>query len=801
MTRTAAPITFLSVAATARPLLVDKPFLSRRQSAWKWLALVAAVLAMAGCAATALHNEGIELMGQGKYEEAVAKLEEASRQAPEDIEFRSDFVRAREQVTNHFVMVGDTERSAQSFDAADAAYQQALKISPESVRAKARLQMVALDRRHMTLVAEAEALNNKGDTAAAEERLKSVLLENPNHSRALALQQQIEEAKARKLVAAPTLGTNFRKPVTLQFRDANLKTVFESISRTSGINILLDKDVRADVRTSIFAKDTSVADAIDLVLLQNQLDKKVLSDNTLFIYPQLPAKSRTYQDLKVRSFHLVHQDAKQMLALIKTMLKTKDIIVHEKTNSLIMRDTPEAVALAAKIVADQDIAVPEVMLEVEVLEVTRTLLSDLGILYPDSVTLKPSVPGGGDLTLGNFSTATKRNNVLVTPVPTVTFNASLTRGNTKVLASPRLRTRTREKAKIHIGDRLPVFTNSVTPLTSGGAVTTGTVSYVETGIKLEVEPDIHPNGEVTIKVGLEVSVAQAALTNPQSGTTAYPISTRTTSTVLQLKDGETNVLAGLIRDTEATTKVMVPGLGEIPGLGRLFGSHHTDGTRNEIILSITPRLMGGMALPKAQFVEFWSGTEANPASELFQLHPTGSVSISSGASGRSLASARPQVPPRTRPAPSAPAARNQPAAAQPMSFSWLGPKSAKVGSRFTLTLNANSGEAVGNLGMTLSYDPSLLKAVDTVAGTFAKQGGASATFSRDIDQEGGRVTLEVANANDQGAKGSGSLATITFEVLKAGEAKVDVGQVSSSGPSGEAVNVVEPTAHTVTLQP
>ena len=136
-----------------------------------------------------------------------------------------------------------------------------------------------------------------------------------------------------------------------------------------------------------------------------------------------------------------------------------------------------------------------------------------------------------------------------------------------------------------------------------------------------------------------------------------------------------------------------------------------------------------------------------------------------------------------------------------MSFSWLGPKSAKVGSRFTLTLNANSGEAVGNLGMTLSYDPSLLKAVDTVAGTFAKQGGASATFSRDIDQEGGRVTLEVANANDQGAKGSGSLATITFEVLKAGEAKVGVGQVSSSGPSGEAVNVVEPAAHAVTLQP
>ena len=149
----------------------------------------------------------------------------------------------------------------------------------------------------------------------------------------------------------PTLKSKFKQPVTLQFRDANLKMVFEALSRTSGINILLDRDVRSDLKTSIFVKDASVEDTIDLILMQNQLEKKVLNDNTMFIYPNTPAKIKEYQDMVVRSFHLVNADAKQMQTMIKTMLKTKDIFVHEKNNSLVMRDTPEAVQLAEKLIA------------------------------------------------------------------------------------------------------------------------------------------------------------------------------------------------------------------------------------------------------------------------------------------------------------------------------------------------------------------------------------------------------------------------------------------------------------------
>lgn len=775
-------------------------------------------LILVGCStmpsASDLNREGKELLEQGKVVEAVEKLSQASNRDPGNVAYRRDYVATRENVLTQLIAIGNAERDAERFDTANAAFTQALQISPKDPRARGGLESVIRDRRHAGVVNEAQALFKRGQVDRATALLDSIFIEHPNHGKALELQREINQSEARRLAAIPALDSNFKKPVTLQFREANLRMVFESISRASGINILLDKDVKPDLRTSLFVRNVSVEDTIELILMQNQLRKKQLSGNTLYIYPNLPAKSKEYQELKVRSFHLVHADAKLMLTMLKTMLKVKDIVVNEKTNSIIMRDTPEAVQLAEKIVADQDIGDPEVMLEVEVLEITHTLASELGIRYPGQITLTPSVPGGGPITAGNIGDAFGKDQLLVTPIPTFTFNASMTKSDTNVLASPRLRTRNKEKAKIHIGDRLPVFTNSVTPLATGAAVTTGTVQYVDTGIKLEVEPNINPNGGVSIKIQLEVSVASAPVTNPQSGTTAYPISTRSTSTVLQLKDGETNVLAGLIRDSETASRVMIPGLGEIPVLGRLFGSKKTDGAKTEIILSITPRLMSKANLPVARLMEFWSGTETNLRSEPFQFSPSGSVSIS-GDAGAALNGAPVRgvpVPPPPRPsvlpAPgalprpgTAPASTAAPEPPESMSFNWQGPGQAKVGSRLTLTLNTRSSQAVGNLGLVVSYDPALLKAVEAAEGGFMRQGGANVKFTKDIDQGNGQITLDVESPGEKGVRGNGGLAVLTFEVLSAGEAQLGVERISPSGPAGETVNFVTPSGHTINLSP
>jgi general secretion pathway protein D len=768
---------------------------------WRWVLLLG--LALAGCAAQQVHREGMELLQQGKYEQGVAKLEEANRLESGNAEYRLDLLRARERAASRLILTGNAARISEQFDAAEAAYREALRVDPDNTRATVGLDAVLMDRRHGAIVTEAQALFKKGDSDNATAKLKAVFLENANNGGALALQRQINEQSAKQFAAAPTLKASLKKPVTLQFRDANLKMIFESLSKTSGINILLDKDVRAELKTSIFVKDTSVEDAIDLILLQNQLERKVLSDNTIFVYANLPLKHKEYQDLMVRSFHLVYADAKQMQTLLKTILKTKDLYINEKNNSVIMRDTPEAIRLAEKLIDDQDIADPEVIVEVEVMEVTRTRLSVLGIQYPDQVTLTPLITdpvtgaAGATATLGNLGQRT-RNNLLVSPVPSLTLNAHLDDSDVQVLASPRIRARNHEKAKIHIGDRVPVMTNSVTPVSTGTPVVTGSVQYLEVGLKLDVEPDIHSDGEVGIKVAMEVSSIVNQVTNAVSGSVAYQIGTRTASTVLRLRDGETQVLAGLIDDEDRKSANKIPALGDLPVLGRLFSSHTRNGKQSEIVLAITPRLVGKTRLPNSQSMEFWTGTENNLRSVPLSLRQTGSVSMSSGLGTPAPVRTTPPVPSRPGGTPAQPGA----AAAQQMSFTWQGPAQAKVGDKFTLMLSTQSAEAVRNLGVVVSFDPAVLKAVDAVEGSFLKAGKSGSNFTRDIDQGGGQITVDAADNGDQGFKGSGGVTAITFEVLAAApQSQIAVVTAAPSSVSGEALAFAPPAPHSMTLNP
>ncbi len=759
-------------------------------------ALACGITLLAACATQNIHGDAMTLLDQGRYQEAIAKLEEAARQAPGDLVIRKDLIRARELAVARLVMVGNGERVAGRFDNAQFAYEEALRIDPNSAQATLGVQAVAMDRRHAGIVAEAQALVKKGDLEAATSRLQQVFLENANNAAALQLQRQINDQTAKALTATPALRSAFRKPVTLQFRDANLRMVFESISKTTGVNILVDKDVRPDLRVSIFVKDASVEDAIDLLLLQNQLEKKVLSDNTIFVYPNLPLKNKDYQDLVVRTFHLTHADAKQMQAMLKSILKIRDVFVNDKNNSVVMRDTPAAIRLAEKMINDQDAAPPEVMLEVEVLEISHTLLTNLGIQWPDQFTLTGTAPGG-TLTLNNFIYSLAKNNVVVSPVPSAILNAHLNDSDANVLASPRIRVRDHEKAKIHVGDRVPVMTNSVTPVATGAPVVTGTVQYLDVGLKLEVEPDIHPDAQVGIKLNMEVSSITQQVTNPVSGSIAYQIGTRTTSTVLSLKDGETQVLAGLIQNADRRSSIQVPGLGQVPVLGYLFGAHTDNATKSEIVLAITPRLVGRAKVADAANMEFWTGTENSLRNAPLVLRPIGQVTITPSTG----------VQQPVRPAPGAPGAKPgvlqpQSAAPQPMSFTWQGPTAAKVGNRFTLTLNAQSAEPVGGLALTINYDSSVLKAVDAVEGSFLKQGTPPPGFTRNIDQGSGQIQLDVTNAGGPGARGAGSIAALTFEVVSAAsQAQISVSRVSPSAVSGQPIDFQQPAPYSVTLNP
>jgi general secretion pathway protein D len=754
------------------------------------LALLAALLT--GCAGYQLHQDGLSLLTQGQIEEGLSKMEEASRAAPDNLSYRADLLRSREQTVNRMLAVANSERMAGRSSAAQSVYERILRIDPGNSRAMFGLESLAMDSRHDAALEQAATLLKQRDVEAARAVLKPVLLENPKNGKGVLLQRQIDEQAAKEAMAEPTLKTKFTKPVTLQFRDANLKMVFEALSRTSGINVLLDRDVKPDLKTSIFVKDVSVEDTINLILLQNQLEKKVISDNTVFIYPATPAKLKDYQDLKIRSFHLTNADPKQILTMIKTLLKTKDIFIHEKTNSIVMRDTPDAIRLAEKMVADQDIVEPEVMLEVEVLEVSTLRLSELGIKWPGSFTL--STPKSAD-TLGQLRDLVS-DDLLASPL-SATLNLKLEDGDTNVLARPRIRVRNREKAKIMIGSRVPVITNAVTPVSTGTPVVTGSVQYLDVGLSVEVEPDIHLDNEVVIKVKLDVSnIIKEVIA--EGGTLAYEVGTRNANTVLRLKDGETQILAGLISDADRKTASKVPGLGQMPLLGRLFSSHKDDSAKTEIVLSITPHIVGSASLPDVGEVEYWAGTESSVRSSLLNIKPLGSIAVATSASATPVARARPATATR-RDVPPGP---QTPAAASPLTLSWQGPAQVKPGEMVSLTLNVQSQQSLHSLGLLVSFDPGVMRAVDVVEGSFLKQDSAQPALNKTIDQAGGQILLDLSGSGSDGASGTGSLVTLVFEAIAAHpQTQIVVGRLTPGGPGGETLIATPPDPHVIAVVP
>ena len=240
-------------------------------------------------------------------------------------------MRERDRAVNYLLLSGDRLHDQGRDDEAYSVLPAGAGDRQGQHARQGRSDSIETGKRHEAILAEANVLFDKGDLEAAQNKLQAILIENPQHAKALALHRQIEEKQAMNTqMLTPTLKSKFRQPVTLQFRDANLKMVFEALSRSSGINILLDRDMKNDLKTSIFVKDASVEDTLDLILMQNQLEKKVLNDSTVFIYPNTPAKIKEYQDMVIRTFQLTNADAKQMQTMIKTMLKTKDHLRQRK---------------------------------------------------------------------------------------------------------------------------------------------------------------------------------------------------------------------------------------------------------------------------------------------------------------------------------------------------------------------------------------------------------------------------------------------------------------------------------------
>ena len=456
----------------------------------------------------------------------------------------------------------------------------------------------------------AQSAFDKGDDESAQNILRTLLAEDANDQGARVLFEKIEDKNIKKVTALSKIKTAYKKPITLELKNVPIKTVFELIGKTANINFIYDQELRADLNTSLFVRNTSIEDAIQVILTSNQLAKKVLNDNTLLIYPL--SRSQEYQEQFVRSFYLNSMDAKRAMNMIKTVVKSKDIYIDEKLNTLIMRDTAEAIQIAEKLIASQDMIEPEVMLEVEVMEINRKNLEAIGIKYPTQMSVgvqgKSSTTAGsvnttpGRLTLAELKSFNSGLGVFSVSDPVLALNLLQQDTDTNLLANPQIRVKNRERAKIHVGDKIPVLTS----VANSTGFVSQTVSYIEVGIKLDVEPTILLQNQVNIKVGLEVSnVTDQVKTD--SGVLAYTIGSRNANTILQLKDGETQILAGLFRDDSQRISNKVPGLSDLPLIGKLFSDKNNDRRKNEIVLLITPRILHNISPSNAIYSFFPSG--------------------------------------------------------------------------------------------------------------------------------------------------------------------------------------------------
>ena len=570
------------------------------------LVAFACVLFLSGCASYE-HAKGHIQLKVDKPVDGIESLENATRIAPTDANYKVDYLLKRDESVRDALAQADSFRADGKLAEAQAAYEKALKMDRGNSRARAALAALPQDARYAKLLSEGETFLSQGKGEMALDRASQVLEEHPQNRRAARLKEAAIDVQANldiEKAKALTTKSILEKPVTLQFNDATLRVVFESLSKSVGLNILLDREVKPTAKVTIFVKDISVGDAIDFILLQNQLDKRLINSNTMMIYPSNDAKKAEYEDLTIRSFQITNADLKYLSTMLKSMLKLREVAADERTGILVIRDTPERLRLAAKLIAVHDVPDPEIMLEVEILEVTTSRRSNLGIQPPTSFSV--TTPGAqAAMTLGALKKL-RSDDLLVSPL-SATLNFKLEDGDAKLLASPRIRARNREKAKIMIGDRVPTITNTVTPINTGSSVVTGNVTYQDVGLKLEFEPQVYANSEVGIKISLEVSNIAAEFTDSQGGR-SYQIGTRNANTNLRLKDGETQVLGGLITDQDRNIASKIPGLGHLPVVGRIFGNNDGMDTRSEIVLAITPRIVRNLAAQTPEGRNIFSGT-------------------------------------------------------------------------------------------------------------------------------------------------------------------------------------------------
>jgi general secretion pathway protein D len=558
------------------------------------LSLVAGMaLLLASCAGSLKRAE--ELASQDEWVRAVAEYRKAYAESPNDIEFKSRLKQAELKAADFYYQRGARLAEQGNLDSAVVQFQQGLIAMPDHSKLLQAMNESLARKEANLLYQEGEILRTAGKTDDALRKFARAREISPEHKEANAAYTALRKEAQDK--AEEGMALTSRTPVTLNFRQSDLKQAFEFLAKSFGINVIFDEAVKS-VPVTLFAKDVTFEQGLNLLLTTTKTFSKRIGPNSVLIAQDSKEKRGQYEDHLVRTYQLNSAKAKETADHLKSLLAIKKITINEQLNFLVIRDTPEILRLAEKIIDNADRKPAEMILEVEILEVNRNKTEKLGLDF-----------GGYQIgaKLGSFAASTPWSQVRGTTsvtLPAATFSFFKQDVDAKTLANPKIRVVSGKSAKIHIGERVPL--RAATIQDSTGQVRT-TYEYKEIGIRLLAEPTIHLDNSSSVKVGLEVSSLGSDLGTPTEP--AFSIGTRNAETYMLLRDGETAILGGMIRDEERNSRVRVPGLGDIPVIGALFTSYGDKTDRTDVLLTITPRVVRSWEQTPLAAREFYSGSE------------------------------------------------------------------------------------------------------------------------------------------------------------------------------------------------
>jgi general secretion pathway protein D len=691
-------------------------------------AAVGALAVLVACTSSPIERAE-RYSAQDEWLKAVVEYRKAAAVHPNDAEYISRLRRTELKAADYYYQRGERLLEQGKLDEAVAQFQQGLTAMPDHAKLQQAMAETLARNEAGSLYQEGVSLRQAGRNDDARRQFERALQAYPDHKPATAALAELSREEQENL--SEGLALTSKAPITLNFRQTDLKQAFEFLARAFGVNVIFDEAVKP-VPVTLFAKDVTFEQGLNLLLTTSKSFYKRIGPNTILVAPDSKDKRGQYEDHLVRTFHMNTVRAKEMADILKGLVAIKKIIVNEQLNTIAVRDTEEVIKLAERIIDTNDRKPAELVLDVEILEVNRSKSERLGLdfgSYAVGVAVPQPVPLRGSVSenLRNAATLT---------VPSATFRFFKQDVDAKILANPKIRVVNGRQAKIHIGDRVPLRAATIVDATGQ---TRTTFDYKDIGIRLLVEPMIYLDNSAMLKIGLEVSSLGDNLGTPSEP--AFRIGTRNAETYMLLRDGETAILGGLIQDDERNNKVRIPGIGDIPVVGSLFTAYDESASRTDVLLTITPRVVRGWDVPRRAAREFYSGTE-NTYSDKRMF---ASLQSATAAQIRTEPSAAlPAAPtitslpgPAMRPASGAPPRRTEAPAAAPVAALAASPSAGPPlvlsfsepvyevarGEEFEIRLVGSHLAGAANVPLEVLYNPQLLTYVrgsrgDVVAASF-----------------------------------------------------------------------------------